>query len=719
LLSRRFKDAFKLALSMVIATSIALSMDWEKPYWAALAIFMCSFTASGDSLSKGLLGVAGTAVAVVVTLALVAVAPQERWLFLGLMTSWILLCGYMLTGGSKGYFWNCAGFTVPILAMSGGVHGPSSFETVILRAQETGLGVIVYSFVSYLIWPASSDGPLKSAIGTVVDAERRTAGHLLGLMAGKQQDNSIDELRGRAAPILGRLPAMLDGAAMDSAAIRERRDAWGRLVANLGALREALDRWHASLADVRELDLTSLLPGLSDFGAEVDRRLRAVQDMLQGQPPGIAPSVADAGLDHARLDALPLFGRAALIACTDQMSRVDGLTASLYTNLAAAAGHEETAQRPAAATIGSPALVFDPDRFLYALRAFIAVWLACLLAIFVPGLPGVPIIIAVANSLCLALAMMPQVTPTLAQGAVIRSLLFAGPLYMLILPRLSGYAELATVLFLVVFGIAYRFPLEKAPIDRPVWLALLVLCLAVSNEQSYSFLRWANLMLPLVFAIWLVTLTGYFPISYQSQDRYLRLLQRFFRSCGFLVGDAQWRRESEPSGKARLLERFHAHEVTSIPPKMLPFCGGVQARIGPDAEPSPLALVATLQGLRRRVIEVHAARAEIAHHARQLPEDLRLELSDWRSELQDLFSKLSTDPEALTGANLAGRLDAMVRHLEASVETFLNREGSTVTGDALQLYRLLAALRDMSVSLTNFEQQAEAFRWDRLRESCF
>jgi len=31
-MSKRFKDAFKTALAVVIAYGIALSMDWEKPY---------------------------------------------------------------------------------------------------------------------------------------------------------------------------------------------------------------------------------------------------------------------------------------------------------------------------------------------------------------------------------------------------------------------------------------------------------------------------------------------------------------------------------------------------------------------------------------------------------------------------------------------------------------------------------------------------------------
>jgi hypothetical protein len=721
LISRRFKDAFKLALSYVIATGIALAMDWEKPYWAALAIFMCSFTTSGDSLHKGLLRIAGTAAAVVVTLAMVAVAPQERWLFLGLITAWILLCGYMLTGGTKGYFWQYAGFTVPILALSGGVQAASSFETVILRAQETGLGVLVYSLVSFLIWPASGSTPLKTAIGTIVDAERRMADFFLGLMAGQKDDHRGDELRARAAPILSRLPKMLDSAALDRAAIRERRDPWRRLSADLAALREALERWYSSLADVRELDLQSLLPGLTEFGAEVDRRLLAIQEMLQGQAPGMAPAPADAGLDPARLDGLPLFDRAALIACTDQMSRVDRLTASLFTNMAAAADFTETPAPGGAATAGSPPPVFDPDRFLNAMRAFIAVWLCCLLAMFVPGLPGPVIFITVTNSVCLALTMMPQVPVTLAMAPVLRALIFTGALYMLVLPRLAGYTELGIVLFLAVLGIGYRFPLEKAPIDRPIWLAGLIMCTGISNDQSYSFLNWANLMLPLVLLIGLVALTGYFPISYQHRDRYLRLLRRFFRSCSFLVGDSQWRRGPESSRLARLRERFHAHEVDSIPTKMLSYCGGVQARIGSDAQPSAQALVATLQGLRRRINEVHSARAEIKPYSERLPDALREELNGWRVVLHDGFERLFADPEALKGADLARRLESKVRHLEASVERLLNKKGASglTDSDALRLYRLLAALRDMSNSLFRFERQAGAFAWDRLRGSRF
>ena len=58
--STRFKDAFKIALAMVITYAIALSQGWGTPFWAGFAVVFCGLTAVGDSLNKGLLRVFGT-----------------------------------------------------------------------------------------------------------------------------------------------------------------------------------------------------------------------------------------------------------------------------------------------------------------------------------------------------------------------------------------------------------------------------------------------------------------------------------------------------------------------------------------------------------------------------------------------------------------------------------------------------------------------------------
>jgi uncharacterized membrane protein YccC len=43
-LSTRSKEAIKTALAMTIAYGIALSMDWDRPYWAGFAVAFVSPT---------------------------------------------------------------------------------------------------------------------------------------------------------------------------------------------------------------------------------------------------------------------------------------------------------------------------------------------------------------------------------------------------------------------------------------------------------------------------------------------------------------------------------------------------------------------------------------------------------------------------------------------------------------------------------------------------
>ena len=81
-LSDRVKTAVKTALAMVLAYGVALSMDWDKAYWAAFAVAFCSLSTVGESLNKGLLRLSGTFVGGVAAITLIALFPQDRWPFL-------------------------------------------------------------------------------------------------------------------------------------------------------------------------------------------------------------------------------------------------------------------------------------------------------------------------------------------------------------------------------------------------------------------------------------------------------------------------------------------------------------------------------------------------------------------------------------------------------------------------------------------------------------
>ena len=95
-LSENVKLSVKVALAMVLTYGFILSMGWEKPQWGGLAVAVCSFVTTGDSLLKSLRRIMGTLVAIFVSIFLVSAFPQDRWLFLGCMTLYTASFAYII-----------------------------------------------------------------------------------------------------------------------------------------------------------------------------------------------------------------------------------------------------------------------------------------------------------------------------------------------------------------------------------------------------------------------------------------------------------------------------------------------------------------------------------------------------------------------------------------------------------------------------------------------
>jgi uncharacterized membrane protein YccC len=162
-LTPRTKASIKTALAMTIAYAVALSMGWDRPYWAGFAVAMISLSTVGQSLNKGTLRMLGTLLAFVVSLTIIALFPQERWWFMVALSAWIGLCTYRMGVSKHTYFWFVAGFVSAIICADAGVDPVNAFDIAVLRVQETGLGILVYTLVSVLLWPAGTLAELERA----------------------------------------------------------------------------------------------------------------------------------------------------------------------------------------------------------------------------------------------------------------------------------------------------------------------------------------------------------------------------------------------------------------------------------------------------------------------------------------------------------------------------------------------------------------------------
>jgi len=722
MLSDRFKEAFKVALAMVITYAIALSMDWEKPFWAGLSVAFCSLATSGESIHRSVQRVVGTLLAGAAAIVLVALFTQDRWPFLLSMSALLALLTYWVSGNSRfQQIWFNAGFNIPIVAMLGGGLAANSFDFIVLRVQETALGAVVYSLVAILLWPRSGAAAFEDGIRKICAAKRELFKHYLVSLTGTPDDADVEKLRAQLAGQLAGLGARLEGAVYDSHEIWEMRHAWRRCIGELSALHQAMERWRLGFDELRKLDLQRIMPGLAASGAELDIRLAAINAMLAFQPPPRQPGDLDLRLDNGRLDGLSHFQRAAVQLCRDHLARIDALTRALFERVSDIRGHGRTRAPAPAATPAPPSGLIDLDRLAGTVRQSTALWLTLLMVIYLPAFPNPIGVVALTNAFAMILSFVPQVQASVLMLPTVLASLFAGALYVFVMPHLSGFGGLGTMIFAATFLIGYLFHRPQDILLKSMGLCMLVIVIGAENEQTYSFLYPVNWFIGGVLFVLALMVAWRFPISFRPADRFLASLGRFFRSMEFLLSSSPFDATGRGSRLFRWRRAFHLHEVTGLPQR-LHFWGGAlpPAALGDTTRDQVQSLTTSLQALSDRLQALLEVRSE-APQSDILVRELVADMRDWRLGVKDAFGRLAADPGTLDHTIAGSRLQARLLRLEASVEEALDKAGEagTSAGEVRNMYRLLGAYRGLSEALVDLVHRVSPIDWDRLREARF
>jgi uncharacterized membrane protein YccC len=329
----------------------------------------------------------GTLLAAPVSLALIALFPQDRWLFMLSLAAWLALCAYRMSAGRGAYFWFCAGFVTAVITSNGGPDPVNAFALAINRTLETALGIACYALVFSLLWP---------------------------------------------------------------------------------------------------------------------------------------------------------------------VHKVD----------------EEPAQPSAAA---EQQVFPDLDRLQQALRVFITYCAGFLLVIYVPGLPGSYGFLGMLAPFAILLANTPYMPARMLMMPVVITILLVSPVYMVLMPLLDGFSQLALVIFAVTFLISYALHQPQQQLARTFGLAFFAVVTGISNDQTYSFLSVANTALMFGLVLLLLTLTASLPVSNQPEKVFLRLVGRFVRSATYLArvpGSV-----NTPFG--RYLHAWHGYETRTIPGKLQAWRGRI------------------------------------------------------------------------------------------------------------------------------------------------
>jgi uncharacterized membrane protein YccC len=225
-LSTRTKEAIKTALAMTIVYGIALSMDWPNPHWAGFAVAVISLSTVGQSLNKGAMRMLGTLLAAAFSLTLIALVPQDRWWFFLALSVFVGFCTYRMGGSKRQYFWHVAGFVSLIVCMGSVPDTDTAFAVAVLRILETGLGILVYTLVTVLVWPTSTKDELDAAVHRLATTQRELYRSYCKLFHGEGEAEDTRPLRMQEVQQFNQFSQALAAARTDSYEVWEVRRQW-------------------------------------------------------------------------------------------------------------------------------------------------------------------------------------------------------------------------------------------------------------------------------------------------------------------------------------------------------------------------------------------------------------------------------------------------------------------------------------------------------------
>ena len=719
-ISRKAKESIKTALAMTIAYGIALSLDWDRPMWAGFAVAFISLPTVGQSLNKAAMRMLGTFLGVGVAFIIIALTAQERWHFIILLAVYIGICTYMMSGTKHNYFWFVSGFVCAIICFNAGPNSENAFSIAMLRAQETGLGILVYSIIAFLIWPSSSRKEFYMTAQKLVSAQRQLLQTYFEFINDSDNAEQAQAIRFQEIQIRTQFTTLLDAAETDSQEVREMRQLWRMYQSKSIELIEKIEHLRSGFTFLQELKINKFLSNLDDFCYEINGRLSQIEKMMAGQEIDYHPTDISLLLNHGALDNLSNFQKGALALTHSHFQQIETLTRELLYIVTDINQHKRIKKHYRSIPPSKPISVLDLDRLAYAVRIIMIMFSAFLSVIYIDAIPGKFTIVTIATVFGMFVSTMPQLSVWLLLKPALMSLLFAGVLYIFLMPQLSSYVELGPLIFGVTFLICYLFATPKQVLGRIFGLAMFIVITGIDNQQSYSFLSVANtaLMFPIAFLI--IAVTAYIPISWIPEHVFHRLLKRYFYSYSYVFSSIFEKLQKQNSNLTNYINIFHVNEISKLPVKLNSWAKHIPNKEKSGATTEQIqALVNSIETLSLHIQDLQ--RIHKNTHLFNLTHEIQSDLKEWCQRIDIRLQKLSIAPDTVESEIFRKNLDKVLEQLEQRIESVLNNLDSSKFNeqDSERFYLLLGGFRSVSEALVNYANNIERINWDQYHEERF
>ncbi|WP_310619465.1 FUSC family protein [Flexibacterium corallicola] len=705
-----YRPAIKVALAMVIAYAIALYMGWEKPMWAAFAVAFISLDTTGQSLNKGALRLAGTVLAGAVSLTLLALFAQDRWGFIASLSVYIFICTYMMAHSRHSYFWFVAGFVTNIVLVDATFSTDDPFYTAILRLEETGLGVLVYSLIAALLWPSSTPRALIITLKQLSACAHKSFTRYVPHHFAEKGLHSTESL-GDYYKLLEAYTDLSRVSFLESYRVWELQKYWEQSSQSWQELGEALEVWRQCLEDIPLDDLAQRIPWYESYLNEVNLRFSEISELLETK----RITQRDVRRDFSAMEViardLPPFDRAAFSLCIQQLHTIERITFDLRQITGILMGRIEPPLQVTPAKSNSSKSFLDLGQAKGALRASLGLLTAFLLYIYIPDFPSGPVILIQAGSFGIMFASNPfmkmrsLLLPGLASTAI------ATVIYVLVMPALHSFWTLAPVVFLYVFAVLLLLHKPEMALARALCLLMFITITDISNEQTYSFLNAANSALVLMFTVLILGALSRFPFRLTPEKQLIAGIKRIFSSAEYLVYSQRQSQKGKYFPWSGLRRRYHLDVLSKSPENLRKWAAQMESASLKQGLEDTLIAVETLS-LRTRIL---AAQQPIP----ALNTNYVIAFQNWRQQLEALLNQLAQNP--ISQGEDTGESSQSVKHLVTEIsETFTARPSTEkLLEERLKLYRLLGSLRGLNEAISTYKRSSKEVDWPQLLEARF
>jgi len=665
-LSTRAKEAIKTGLAMMLVYGIALKISWLNPYWAGFAVAMISLATIGQSLHKGLLRIAGTIPGCITALIILSLAPQNRWGFVAMTSLWVFFTTYMMIiDKERSYMWNVAGFVSLVILLTGPSSSESAFEHAFFRTVETVMGVVVYTLVSVFLWPRNNAGSIRKAGGELLSTQSALIATGWRLLNGDNPEKSLSQLRSEEVQQIGVLGQALLAEGSENYEVHELRDLWDRFHDLSGNLMEAIDSWGIGLADVSKINVTAVFPGLPVLFDEFDDRFGRIQEALSGDAASYQVGQVKLEPDAHEIQGLSASDVAALAVFRSELESIEKLTRSILECVQELAGNSIALKKTDPAELqhkketGFVLPAVDLDHLRGASFVAFVLFSGFLVYIYVnpPGHSGwfeFPAIVA------MTVAATPQMNAMVVGKSIGLASILCLAVYVFIMPSLTSFLGLGSLIFLLVFINCYFF----TGLARLAGMIAIINEISVQNQQTYNFAAMANSLLFTGMAFLFLFGLSYLLNSTRPEKALLKLIQRYFRSMEFLEHSQAPTGSGLKSWAQRWKFNFHRYEIKSIPKKITSWGKGINHELFPDNS---------------------------------------------QEDVQSLVTSLQV---------LSLRAESLLKTGKGSI-TDLRKQLDGLTPDSVTYYRLLGGLRGFSEASAAYERTADGINWTQWREERF